>query len=155
MKTQKVEQNTEANVKEKDAKKVPKLPTLPDFDKLEKSTKNEPKYNFAGLKLPHFFYVINLKKLDILFKSENIDLAKKKLKYYSNAYQKENKTNKTPFIIVEYKNLEIISPEFEEDQRNQLLNNISQFEHKMDKMIGDVAYHFRSIFKRTGKDRIF
>lgn len=154
MKTQKVEKNTEVNVKEKVQNKAPKLPTLPDFDKLENST-NTPKYNFAGLKLPHFFYVVNLKKLDILFKSDDLDLAKKKLKYYSNAYQKENKTNKTPFIIVEYKNLEIISPEFEEEKRNQLLNNISQFEDKMDKMIGDVAYHFRSIFKKTGKDPIF
>lgn len=123
------------------------LPTLPDFDELNKNVKNT--YSLHSLKDFKAYYIVNLKTEEILHRDFDIDGSKKRLRYLSNHYQKDNKTNKTPFLILTYENRKILSPKLENN--DNLLKNINNMEQKLDENLGDLVLNFIDVFKKKDK----
>lgn len=121
-----------------------KLPTLPNFDELNEKSRNS--YTLNSLKNFKAYYILDVKTEKILHRSFDIEESQKKLRYMSYKYQKENKKNKSPFLILTYENRKIISPEL--DNNENLLKNINNMEKKFDDNLGDLVGNFIDVFKR-------
>lgn len=121
-----------------------KLPNSPNFEILGSST-IKSRDNVSKLKDFTAFYVMNIKEMKILNKSFEIHSAQKILKHYSSEFKKDN-NKKTPFLIINYKDKKIISPDLE--QNNQILSLINEFERDLDENLGDVISEFKTIFQK-------
>ena len=125
-----------------------KLPTCPDFKKLELLNKKESIKNH--LKQQHALYIINFEDFEVYYKNDDIKNVQNKLKYFSNRYQKKHNTNKTPFIILKYENSDILSPKnLNQKKKDLILSKINLFEKKIDDSLGDFATTFDFLFKKT------
>lgn len=121
-----------------------KLPTLPNFDELNEKSRNN--YTLNSLKIFKAYYILDVKTEKILHRSFDIEESQKRLRYMSYKYQKENKKNKSPFLILTYENRKIISPEL--DNNENLLKNINNMEKKFDDNLGDLVENFIDVFKK-------
>jgi hypothetical protein len=125
-----------------------KLPTCPDFNKLDLLEKKDSIKNH--LKEQSAIYIINFENFDVHYKNDDLKNVQKKLKCLSNRHQKEHNTNKTPFIILKYENYDILSPKnLDKKKKHLILSKINLFEKKIDDSLGDFASAFDFIFKKT------